>query len=216
MQRVDMKADVRTGAGKGVARKLRAVGQIPGVLYGGDRSPISIRLGRRDLSLILQSHEGRHLLVNLAVEGDGGENTLAFLQDLAINPVTNRIDHADFRRVDATKPIRTTIPVHFTGQPAGVRVGGVLQYVLRDVEIEALPNDIPENIEANIAHLGLGQTLHVSDLSGESRPYTVLTPPDRVLANVATPRLVAETEGTPAAGAEAAPGEAGPADTKAG
>jgi large subunit ribosomal protein L25 len=194
MQRVDLKADVRAESGKGVARKLRAAGRIPAVLYGGDKPPLPISLIRRDLALIMQGHEGHHLLVDLAVEGQGGESSLAFLQDLAVNPISNLLDHADFRRVDPNKAIRTTTQVHCVGQPAGVRLGGVMQIVTREIEIEARPIDIPELIEADVTRLGLGDALHVRDLVREGMPFTILTPVDRVLVTVMTPRLATAEE----------------------
>ncbi len=199
MQKVDLKAECRTAEGKGAARKLRAVGSIPGVLYGGDREPLPITLNRRDLALIMQSHEGHHLLVQLAVEGSTPETALAFLQALDVNPVSQMLDHADFRRVDPEKPIRTTIPIHVSGQPAGVRLGGVHQHVLREVEIEATPVNIPERLDADITHLGIGDSLHVSDLVKEGAPFAILTPGDRVISSVHMPRLATE----------AAPGEPG-------
>lgn len=207
MQKVDLKAECRQGNGKGAARKLRAAGTIPGVLYGGDRDPLPIALNRRDLALIMQGHEGHHLLVQLSVEGANPETTLAFLQDLAVNPVSQMLDHADFRRVDPDKPIRTTVPVHVHGQPAGVRLGGVHQHVLREVEIEATPISLPERIDVDISNLGIGDSLHVSDLLKEGIPYTILTPGDRVISSVHVPRQVAE----PTPGEAPAEGAAAPA-----
>ncbi|KXK39101.1 MAG: 50S ribosomal protein L25 [Candidatus Hinthialibacteria bacterium OLB16] len=121
MQKVAITADVRRDNGKGVARKLRAQGLIPAVLYGGDGPPVSLKLVRRDLALVMQGHEGHHLLVDLAVKDDqgAGENPLVFLQELDVNPITQVIEHADFWRVDATKPIHTTVAIHLSGTRSG-------------------------------------------------------------------------------------------------
>lgn len=204
MQKVDLQAVSRRETGKGAARKLRAQGLIPAVLYGGDKPPLPISLPRRELALAMQGHEGHHLLVDLTVEdkGDGGDQSLAFLQELDVNPVTQIIEHADFWRVDPDKPIHTTVSVHVTGLPIGVRQGGVLQQVLREIDIEAIPTDIPERVNVDVSNLAMGQSVHVSDLEMEGMTFTILTPRDRVVAGVHAPRAVTAEAGAPAAGAE--------------
>lgn len=212
MQKVDLHAEPRHETGKGAARKLRAQGLIPAVLYGGDKPPMPISLPRRELALAMQGHEGHHLLVDLTVEEKGtiGDQSLAFLQELDVNPVTQIIEHADFWRVDATKPIHTTVSVHVTGLPIGVRQGGVLQQVLREIDIEALPTEIPERVNVDVSNLAMGQSVHVSDLVHEGMTFSILTPQDRVLAGVHAPRAIAAETGAAAPGAEApaAEGEA--------
>jgi large subunit ribosomal protein L25 len=204
MQRVDLTAQSRQTRGKGAARKLRAQGLIPAVLYGGERPPIPLTMQRRNLALALQGHEGHHLLVELTVEGQDNETALAFLQALDINPINQMIEHADFRRVDPNKAIRTTVPVHVSGLPLGVRQGGVLMHNLREVDIEALPTEIPENITHDISNLTIGQSLHVSDLAEAGQTFTILTPGDRVVAGVHAPRAATTETGPAAEGAEAA------------
>lgn len=203
MKKVDLQAEPRHETGKGAARKLRAQGFIPATLYGGDKPPISITLPRRELALAMQGHEGHHLLVELTVadKGQGGDQSLAFLQELDVNPVTQIIEHADFWRVDANKRIHTTVAVHVTGLPIGVRQGGVLQQVIRAIDIESLPIDIPEHVDVDVAGLAMGQSVHVSDLIHEGLPYTIMTPHDRVVAGVHAPRAVT-AEGAVSAAAE--------------
>ncbi len=214
MRKVDLQAMPRHEKGKGAARKLRAQGFIPATLYGGDKPPVSISLPRRELALAMQGHEGRHLLVDLTVEdkGDGGDQSLAFLQELDVNPVTQIIQHADFWRVDATKPIHTSVPVHFIGLPIGVRQGGVLQHVLREIEIEALPTEIPEHVDVDVSSLTMGQSVHVSDLVSKGMTYLILTPQDRVLAGVHAPRALVAEVSAAAPGAEAEAAEEAPAE----
>ncbi len=215
MQKVDLQAVPRHETGKGAARKLRAQGLIPAILYGGDKPPISITLPRRDLAMAMQGHEGHHLLVDLTVEdkGQGGDRSLAFLQDLDVNPVSQIIEHADFWRVDATKPIHTTVPVHVTGLPVGVRQGGVLQQVLREIDIEAIPTEIPERVNVDVSSLAMGQSVHVSNLMVEGMAFTIITPSDRVVAGVHAPRAVT-AEGGAAAGAEAPAAEGAATEEK--
>jgi len=193
MQRIALNAESRDATGKGVARKLRAVGQIPAILYGEAKPPQPLAMDRRALALTLQGAEGYHLLVDLSVGGSHSEETLAVLQDLSVDPVSQTILHADFRRVDAKKPIRTNIPIHVTGIAVGVKIGGgIHQQVLRELEVEALPSDVPEHVEIDITHLGIGDSIHVSDLVGDERPYTILTESDRVISSILAPKLVEE------------------------
>jgi len=205
MQRFALAAECRQTAGKGAARKIRAQGKIPAILYGEKKDPLPLAVSRRDLSMLLQSHEGVHLLVDLSVEGARGEKTLAVVHDLDIDPVNRVLLHADFLRVDPNKPIRTTIPLHLTGLPVGVREGGVHQHVLRELEVEALPTDMPEFIEHDIATLRMGDSLHVSDLIKEGTPYAIITEAQRVISTILAPRLVeveaaeAPVEGAPEA-----------------
>ncbi len=194
MQIVELSAQSRSGTGKGVARKLRADGQIPGILYGLAADPLPLTVVRRDLAMLLQGHHGQHLLLNLQVEGDKGETTLALLHQLELDPVRNNLIHADFIRVDENKPIQTTVPLSLEGSPVGVRNGGVEQFVLRELEVEALPNDIPEEISLDTSHLDIGDSVHVSDISSEGKAYTILTEPERVIASILMPKLITEEE----------------------
>lgn len=195
MQIVELSAQSRSDTGKGVARKLRAEGRIPGILYGAKADPLPLSLVRRDLAMLLQGHEGQHLLLNLKIEGSSSETTLALLHQLELDPIRNSLIHADFLRVDRNKPIHTTVPLVLEGSPIGVRNGGIEQFVLREVEVEALPNEIPEEIRLNTAHLDIGDSVHVSDLHDEGKPYKILTDPDRVIASVLAPKLSTSVEG---------------------
>jgi large subunit ribosomal protein L25 len=195
MQRFALTAETRSQAGKGVARKLRADGKVPAILYGEKKEPVMLTLVRRDFSLLLQSHEGFHFLIDLTVAGDRDEKMLTVLQDLEIDPVSRAVLHADFRRVDPAKPIRTTIPIHITGQSVGVREGGTHQQVLREVEVEALPDEVPENISFDISELRIGDSLHLRDIHAEGMPYTILTEGDRVVSTIVAPRTVTEAAG---------------------
>ncbi|MCA9449982.1 MAG: 50S ribosomal protein L25 [Candidatus Omnitrophica bacterium] len=198
MQIVQLSAQSRTETGKGVARKLRQNGEIPAILYGLDAGPLPLTVVRRDLALLLQGHQGQHLLLNLEVSGEKAETSLAVLHQLELDPVRNNVIHADFIRVDKSKPIHTTVPVTLVGTPIGVRNGGMEQHVLREVEVEALPHNVPEEITIDTSHLEIGDSLHVSDLSAEGKPYTILTEPERAIATVLAPKLATDDEETSA------------------
>lgn len=192
MQRFALTAETRSEAGKGVARKLRAAGKVPAILYGEKKEPVMLSLVRRDFSLLLQGHDGFHFLIDLTVSGDTEEKMLTVLQDLDIDPVNRVVLHADFRRVDPKKPIRTNIPVQVTGLSVGVRDGGTHQQVLREVEVEALPDDVPEHISADITELRIGDSLHLRDIQAEGLAYSILTEGDRVVSTIVAPRTVIE------------------------
>ena len=194
MKIIELTAQSRSDTGKGVARKLRDKGEIPAILYGLGSDPVPLSVVRRDLALLLQSQHSHHLLLNLKVEGDQSETSLALLHQLELDPVRNNLIHADFMRVDRNKPIQTTVPVTLEGTPVGVRNGGVEQFVLREIEVEALPDQIPEEIRIDASGLDIGDSLHVSDLSEEGKPYTILTDPERAIATVLAPKLTTERE----------------------
>ena len=193
MQRFALSAESRKTVGKGPARRMRAEGRIPAILYGESKEAVSLSLDRREISMLLRRHEGHHLLLDLTVTGDGGETTLAMLRETAVDPVNRTLLHADFLRVDPNKPIRTTVPLHVTGMAQGVREGGVHQHVQRELEVEALPAQIPEYIEIDISHLHIGESIHVSDIDVSGKPFSIVTERERVVSSILAPKLVLET-----------------------
>jgi len=202
MQRFALAAQRRVETGKGVARKLRAEGRIPAILYGENQDPVPLTLGRRDVSLFLQGHEGHHFLVDLSVEGDQTGQTLTVLQDLQVDPVDRTLLHVDFRRVDPDKPIRTTIPIHVRGLAIGVREGGIHQQLLRELEVEALPAEMPEYVEIDVSALKIGDSLHVRDIHLEGAKVDVLTDGDRAISTIGAPKLTVEAVEVAEAAAE--------------
>lgn len=208
MERFALSAESRNAVGKGPARRMRAEGRIPGILYGLAKETVSLSLDRREISMLLRRHEGLHMLLDLTVSGDSGEATLAMLHRTDVDPVNRTLLHADFLRVDPNKPIHTTVPLHVTGMAQGVREGGVHQHVLREVEVEALPAEIPEFIEINIAHLHIGDSIHISDVDVEGKPYKIVTEAERVISTILAPKLTLEATEEGAAGEGVAEGAA--------
>jgi large subunit ribosomal protein L25 len=194
MQRFELSAQSRNDTGKGVARKLRAAGQIPAILYGAENEPLPIAVDRREITMLLRHHEGLHMLVDLQVEGEKTERSLTMIQDVAIDPVNRMLLHADFWRVDANKKMRTMVPIHPVGAPIGVKEGGVLQHLTREIEVEATPADLPEVVEVDISNLHVGESIHVSDLSDGESPYTILTEGDRVISTITVAKLSTASE----------------------
>ena len=193
MEKLSIQAERREEHGKGAARTLRREDMIPAVLYRGGKAQ-SIKLARRELSKLINTISGEQVIVDLHFTD--GEKKLALLKDYQVDPVSRELLHTDFFEVSLTEEIRVTVHVVTVGEPIGVkRDAGILQYALREVEIECLPDKIPGKIEVDIAKLEMGQSVHVSDLKFEEG-IKVLTDPNDVIVTVTAPV------------AEAAPAEA--------
>jgi large subunit ribosomal protein L25 len=193
----------RDGFGKNEARRLRAEGRIPAVLYGGQKpgdpaTPIAV--DPKVLMRILHSESGVNTLISLSVDG---ASTRVLVKEYQLDPVTHKLLHADFYRIAMDRAITVTVPVVVRGEPKGVKQqGGILDFVHRDIEVECLPGDIPEKIELDVSELLLGQAIRVRDLPRDPK-WTPLTDGDVMLVHVMTPK--AEEE--PAAAAATATGE---------
>ncbi len=208
-------AESRDQTGKGVARKLRAAGRIPAVLYGSGISASSLTVDPTVLGKLLQDSGGRNTLINLNV---GSDSHTVLLKDLQRDPVSGRSLHADFMVVDLTATVEVTVQLHFTGKAPGVELdGGILDHPVRELLIECLPNAIPEFIEVDMSTLGLGETIHVHQVP-MADGLTCKNEPDLAVAICVVPRAVeepveaeavegAEGEEAPAADAAAADGD---------
>jgi large subunit ribosomal protein L25 len=184
-QDIVLTVQARTARGRTDVRKLRADGLLPGVIYGPGIEPVALSVPRSDLLKVLHAH-GAHPLVTVKV--DGGEDYLALVKDLQIDPVKQVALHVDFHRVQADKPVQTEVEVHFEGSPEGVKLGGILDISTRMVAIEALPRDLPEKLELDVSGMQLGDVMRVSDLSAPSG-VTILTDAEESLASVVAPRV---------------------------
>ncbi|MGH9474983.1 MAG: 50S ribosomal protein L25 [Terriglobales bacterium] len=175
-------AKTRDGRGKGPARQLRRSGLIPATLYGERQQPLSLSVDPKEIGRILHSESGHNSIFNLAV--DGGQSTAAMVVDWQREPLKGRLLHVDFKRIAMDQAIRVRVPIHTLGEAEGVKVqGGILEVVTREVEIECLPSDIPEQVTVDVTSLTIGQNIRVADLQvGAGR--RVLTEPDRVVVHV--------------------------------
>jgi large subunit ribosomal protein L25 len=184
MERISIMAEKREGHGKGSARSLRREGMVPAVLYREGKSQ-SIKLRRKELAQLINTVSGEQMIVDL--EFAGGEKKLALLKDYQVDPVKGELLHSDFFEVSLTEEIRVTVHVVTAGEPIGVkRDGGIVQYTLREVEIECMPEKIPGRIEVDISKLEVGQSVHVSDLHFEEG-VKVLTDQGDVIVTVISP-----------------------------
>jgi large subunit ribosomal protein L25 len=205
MAEVRLKAARREGTGKGAARKARAAGQVPAIVYGRGMEPASIVVDRREFVTALHTEAGMNVLLDLEI---GNETTLALTRELQRDPVRGTLLHADFVKVDRTQEVELEVPVQLSGDARGAHEGGVLEHQLFTLHVRCLPTDVPEHIEADVSELGIGDSLKVADLSG-GRDFAILNDPDSVVALVAAPVSVEELEAMEAAvsgeGPEAVP-----------
>jgi large subunit ribosomal protein L25 len=200
-----LQAEKRETRGKNEARRLRAGGRIPAVVYGVEKGKaVEIAVDPKALLRILHSESGVNTLIGLAL--DGG-NTRVLVKEYQLDPIDHRLLHADFYQVAMDKAITVTVPIVLKGEPKGVKQqGGIVDFVHRDIEIECLPGDIPEHIDIDISELMLNQGVRVRDLKREGAKWTPVSDDDMMIVHVVV--LKAEAEPTPeAAAAPVAPAE---------
>ncbi len=194
-----LNAETRDKAGKGVARGLRREGKIPGVLYGKGHEPVSLALSENEVTLQYQKGRFRSKIVDLKL--NSGESLKALPHDVQFHPVTDRIEHVDFIKVDAGTTIRVMVPVKFRGQEksVGLKRGGVLNVVRHEIEFVCKPEAIPASIEISVQELDIGSSVHISDIK---LPEGV-TPSIKRNFTIATIAGRAKAEEEPAAAAAA-------------
>jgi large subunit ribosomal protein L25 len=184
MERMSINVEKREEVGKGAARSLRRKNMIPAVLYrAGDSLPV--QFSKKDLSRFINATAGEQIMVNLQF-GDGS-GRLALMKDYQTDPANGELLHADFFEVSLTEEVEVTVPIALVGDPIGVKKdGGILQYLLREIEVECLPDKIPGHIAVDISNLEIGQSIRVGDLRlGEG--IKVLSDPDEVIINIVAP-----------------------------
>jgi len=198
-QVLTVEADPREDFGKGAARRLRRSGFIPGVVYGGGGSSIPVAVDPRRITEILHSESGHNAIFTLEIKGKAPARVM--LREWQVEPVQGDLLHVDMVRVARDVKIKVKVPVRVTGEAKGVKLqGGIFDFVLREVELECLPDDIPEHITADVTELTVGHNLRVADLAMNPN-VKVLTDSSRVVAHVV---VLKEEEEKPAAEAEAA------------
>jgi large subunit ribosomal protein L25 len=183
MEELSLAAEKRVNTGKEVARKLRANKTVPGVIYGRDQDPETLTIPGRELLRLLQSAGSGNVIINLKVDTRRPEKVL--LKEVQRHPVTSDVLHIDFLRVDPTKRLDVEIPLRIVGTAEGVKAGGVMAVVRRNVEISCLPDDIPPYIEVDVSALGINEAIHVSDLTLEKGEF--VTNPERTIVTVHPP-----------------------------
>jgi large subunit ribosomal protein L25 len=199
-----VEVEAREEFGKNAARRMRRAGRIPAVVYGGGGPAIPVAVDPKEILQILHSESGHNAIFTLEIRGKAPARVM--IRDWQTEPIRGDLLHVDLVRIARDTKLKLQVPIHVSGEPVGVKVqGGVFEFVLREVEVECLPDDIPERFVADVSGLELGKNIRVSDLPVAPR-VKILTDPARVVAHVA--ELRAEEEVKPAAEeAVAAPGE---------
>ncbi|HUQ89872.1 MAG TPA: 50S ribosomal protein L25 [Vicinamibacterales bacterium] len=195
----------RSTKGKNEARRLRAAGKIPAVLYGAQKAgdqpaPEPVSFDPKPFMRILHSKSGLNTLITLKLQGVA--DTRVLVKNVQLDPITHHPLHADLFRVNMDRKITVTVPILLKGESRGVKQdGGVLDFVHREIELEVLPADIPDSIEVDISDLGIGDSVHVRDLAANAS-WTPISDPDMMILHVVVIKVVEEA--APAAGAEGA------------
>ncbi|HTK50074.1 MAG TPA: 50S ribosomal protein L25/general stress protein Ctc [Gemmatimonadaceae bacterium] len=206
MATASLSAEARTETGKGVARKLRAAGRVPAVVYGHAREPQSLSLQSRELEKLLSQISTGSTVVELAL---GGAVTKTLIREVQRHPFRKSILHVDFQELVAGEKVTVEIPLVYVGVPEGVRLSGaLLEQILHSIEVLVDPANIPNHIDVDVSALAMGHSLHVRDIP-VGAGIEVLTDEDATICAVVAPRAVVEE--TPAAeGEEAAAAAAEP------
>lgn len=187
---VKLGATKREDTGKGNARKVRASGRVPGVLYGRGMDPVAIAVDRREFVTALKTDAGMNVLLDIELDGD---TTLALTRELQRDPVKGTLLHADFVKVDRKTAIEVEVPVHLVGEAAGAKEGGALEQPLFSVHVRCLPTEVPEYVEADVSNLAIGEALRVGELA-TGKNYEILNDPTTIVALVAQPISEEELE----------------------
>jgi large subunit ribosomal protein L25 len=206
---VTLNAEPRDSVGKGAARKIRAEGRVPAVLYGPEVQPLRLSVDGRDLWHALHTDAGMNVLIDLQLDG---QEYLTLPREVQRDIVRGTLLHVDFLRIRKDVAIQVDVPIHLVGESHGVKEGGVVEHHLWEVKVECLPTDVPESIEADVAALGIGDSLHVSDLKPPDK-CTILTPPEETIVSVVPPPVLELPEEAPAE--EVAEGEEAVAEGEA-
>jgi large subunit ribosomal protein L25 len=179
---ITIRAKTREGRGKNDARRARRSGLIPATLYGGEGGTVAVLAPLKELAAILRSEAGRNTIFTLEVEGV--EASEVMFNDRQIDPVRGRLIHADFTRLVKGQKIEVTVPLHLVGEPIGVREEqGVLEQIIREIQIRCEPREIPDAIDVDVSNLGVHDVLHISDIPADER-IEILNPPETVIATV--------------------------------
>jgi len=201
MENLSFKVDRRTETGKGANRRLRQSGLVPGVVYGiHDSTPLSV--DPKGLEQLLSTRAGANVIFQLNVAGEKKSERPVIVKELQRDPMQGNILHADFLEIRMDQKITVSIPVNLTGESPGVKIGGTLSQLLRELEVACLPNAIPEEIVVDISQVNMNDVIHVRDLSIPADVDLITDPEDPVLTVMAP---VEEEEEVVEEGAEAAP-----------
>src|SRR6202041_1959688 len=206
METFKIEGQVREGRGKGPARPTRLTGMVPAVLYGGKKDAISLTVDAKQVARILRSETGHNTIFTVTVANGGDEK--AMWGDGQVDPIRGKLLHVDLFRIAMDVRMRVMVPVHTFGEPQGVKLqGGVFETVTREVEVECLPGDIPEEFRVDVTEMMIGKQLRAADLPFDPAKIKLVTDPVRVIAHVVVLKKEEEPAADAAVTADAAPAE---------
>jgi large subunit ribosomal protein L25 len=190
MEQITVEATPRETRGKNAARRVRATGQVPAVIYGGKAGSQALEVNAKQVAAILRSASGHNTIFKVKIKGN--EQT-AIVKDWLVDPVKGHLVHVDLMRIAMDVRMRVNVPVHTFGEAQGVKLqGGIFETVTREVEIECLPSDIPTEFRLDVSELMIGMQLRAADIKVDPAKIKILTDPQRVLAHVVTLRVEEE------------------------
>jgi large subunit ribosomal protein L25 len=192
-ERIKLQVTEREGRGSSDARRLRKAGFIPGVLYGKGKSSYAISVPERELRRVLTGQGGLHAILDVVLEGQQSTHA-SILKDYQQDPIRGHISHIDLHEVRLDQPIQSSVTVQLVGEPAGVKEGGVLSQVQREINVEALPMEIPEHIDLDVSGMNIGDSLRLADLAPIDGVTYLDNPDETVLATVGLPAREIEPE----------------------
>jgi len=203
-QQVQLKAQKRTVIGRNAIKNIKKEGLVPGVVYGSQAQPMALQVDGRELKNVLAHASSEHVLVELEIMDDGQSTSrLALIQEVQHHPLKRDLLHVDFHAVSATEKITSEVPIEAFGDALGVRTfGGLLEYSLRSLDVECLPQDLPDIIRIDVSNLNIGESFHVRDIPLPSG-VEALTDADLTVVSVVASRVGEEV--TPTAEAPTTP-----------
>ncbi len=213
MKEIEIKGHIREGVGKKVVRRLRASGEVPGILYGHKEEPVALAVNEHDLWYILHKSASENLILKLAFTGNGSKTVTTLIREVQHHPVTGDILHFDLQRISLDEKLRVGIPVRLEGVPRGVKeFGGILDQVAREVEVYTTPREIPDYLSIRVDEMEIGDTIHLEDIMELYPGVEFMEDSDITLAHVSPPpkkieivtEEAAEEEEEPEEGEEAA------------
>src|SRR5215468_11676139 len=208
-ERIKLEVKEREHRGSADARRLRRDGYIPGVLYGRGKQPHAICVPERDLRRVLTGAGGLHAILDVVLEGQKTTHA-SILKDYQQDPIRGHISHIDLQEVRLDQPIQASVTVQLVGEPVGAKEGGVLSQVQREINVEALPMEIPDHVDLDVSGMAIGDTMRLADLAPMDGVTYLDNPEETVLATVTLPTRVEEPEEEAEEGEELPEGEVPP------
>lgn len=203
---VDFAVETKTTAGTGAARRGRAAGKTPGIVYGPSQEAVMVTFREQDLAKALSTRAARNVFLRLKCSDDRLDGARVIVKELQVHPLKRVFVHADFYKLDADRVIHATVPIHIQGTAAGVKLGGILQITRREISVVCLPDNLPESFVVDVTDLMPGHSIHVGDLPAVEG-VRVLTNPKLSVCAVISPSAAEEAK-EPEEGAVEEAGEA--------